>query len=358
MNRKTNRVLLMVIVVLSLMISACQAQATTTEVSAPEDETEVEEVSETEGAEETGEISETEEDQIKITFLGESSSTDIIWSYRVERMAEVAEKLNVDFTFRFAEGDYARHAQMIEEETARGVDAIIGPWWDESQYNEEISNAVQEGVFVYGILGIAPRNTLPSEIVEQLGWADFDWYEWGREAGRASLDNEIIPDGGNIVWPAEVPSGTYITDAVEGFEDIYEENGKSVNIEVIEATADSTTAVSRISSYLISNPDIDALVTSGAIAINAANVAYKDLDKEPGEIPLIGQVVSPACAKGIEGGYMPLGVNLELTDSSYYALIDAWAVVELNVAPPKRTTGFTIITTENLETDVPSALQE
>ena len=358
MNNKKNRVLLIVVIVLSLLISACQAQTTATEDSTPGDENKVGEVSESEDAEGAEESSEAEEDQIKIVFLGESSSTDIIWSYRVEKMAEVAEELNVDFTYRFAEGDYAKHAQMIEEETTRGVDAIIGPWWDETQYNEEITDAVQEGVFVYGILGIAPRNTLPSEIVEQLGWADFDWYEWGREAGRASLDKEIIPDGGNIVWPAEVPSGTYITDAVEGFEDMYEENGKSVNVEVIEATADSTTAVSRISSYLIANPDIDALVTSGAIAINAANVAYKDLDKEPGEIPLIGQVVSPACAKGIEGGYMPLGVNLELTDSSYYALIDAWAVAELNVAPPKRATGFTIITAENLESDVPSALQE
>ena len=81
--------------------------------------------------------------------------------------------------------------------------------------------------------------------------------------------------------------------------------------------------MSRISSYLIANADVDALITSGAIAINASNIAVVDMDLTPGDIPLIGQVVSPASVQGIVTGYMPVGVNLELTDSSYYALLES-----------------------------------
>lgn len=125
-----------------------------------------------------------EPDPIKLVFLGESSSKDPVWSYRVERMIQTAKTLpNVEFRFRFAEGDYDQHVKMIEEEVDAGVDAIIGPWWDPIIYNEAITKAVKKGVFVYGLLGIGPRENLPTEIVEKLGWAQTNWMEFGRSAG-------------------------------------------------------------------------------------------------------------------------------------------------------------------------------
>jgi len=296
-----------------------------------------------------------QDDPFTVVFLGESSSTDIIWSYRVERLQEAADAVGANFTFRFAEGDYARHAEMIEEEVARGVDAIIGPWWDQTIYNEAFTNAVQNGVLIYGLLGIEPRYTLPEDIVSQLAWAETSWEEFGRKAAEVALD--YVPDGSKVFWPAEAPSGTYITDAVQGFKDYYAEQGRAVEIEVVEVGFDTTTAISRISSYLIANADVDALITSGAIAINASNIAVVDMDLTPGDIPLIGQVVSPASVQGIVTGHMPVGVNLELTDSSYYALLESLAVVKLGAKPPQGVVGFDIVTQENVATVVPQALQ-
>lgn len=294
-------------------------------------------------------------DPFTVVFLGESSSTDIIWSYRVERLQEAADAVGADFSFRFAEGDYARHAEMIDEEVARGVDAIIGPWWDQTIYNDAFTNAVENGVLIYGLLGIEPRYTLPEEIVSQLAWAETSWEEFGRKAAEVALDH--VPDGSKVFWPAEAPSGTYITDAVQGFTDYYTEQGRTVEIEVVEVGFDTTTAVARISSYLIANTDVDALITSGAIAINAANIAVVDMGLPPGDLPLIGQVVSPASVQGILSGHMPVGVNLELTDSSYYALLESLAVTQLGARPPQGVVGFDIVTKENVATVVPQALQ-
>ena len=138
----------------------------------------------------------------------------ILSVYRVERLQEAADAVGANFTFRFAEGDYARHAEMIEEEVARGVDAIIGPWWDQTIYNEAFTNAVQNGVLIYGLLGIEPRYTLPEDIVSQLAWAETSWEEFGRKAAEVALDmSQMVARSSG----RRAPSGTYITTAVQGF---------------------------------------------------------------------------------------------------------------------------------------------
>src|SRR5271170_2506120 len=88
------------------------------------------------------------EHSFKVVFLGESSSKDDVWLYRIECMRKAAKDVDIEFSFHFAEGDYVRHAQMIEDEVASGAHAIIGPWWDATLYNDAITNAVKRGVFV------------------------------------------------------------------------------------------------------------------------------------------------------------------------------------------------------------------
>src|ERR1700733_14450617 len=88
-------------------------------------------------------------DPLKIVFLGESSSQDDVWLYRVECMRKAANEIGADFRVDFAEGDYQRHAQLIEEAVAQGAEAIISPLWDGILYKEAITRAIQQGVFVH-----------------------------------------------------------------------------------------------------------------------------------------------------------------------------------------------------------------
>lgn len=297
-----------------------------------------------------------EEGKMKVVFLGESASTDIVWDYRAQMMKKAADELGIDFSYRFANGDYAAHTKMVDEEVIAGANAIIAPFWDESIYSDVIANAVEKGVIIYGILGMGPKATLSDEIVSKLGWAEFDWYAWGSAAGKEAIN--VLPSNPKILWPAEVPSGTYITDAVRGFEDAFNGDGREASIEVIEATADPTTAISRISAYLLANQDVNAVITSGAISIDAANVAYRDLGWEPGKVALVGQVTSPSCVEGIKEGYMPFGVNLELTDSSYFAILNVWAMHTLGAEPIQTDVAASVITIDNIVEKVPAALQE
>lgn len=288
-----------------------------------------------------------ESQPIKIVFLGESSAKDPVWAYRAKRMEQTAKGLpNVEFKYRFAEGNYKYHSQMIEEEVNAGANAIIGPWWDPIIYNDAITNAVKNGVFVYGLLGIGPKHSLPPEILNKMGGIETNWEEYGERLAKISLSS--VQQGGKILWPAEIATSPYITDAIVGFKKVYLAKGISINVEVQEVGFDSFLAVKKIKSYLNENPDIKVIVTSGAIAIDAANKAVKEMHKKPGDILLIGQVISPKTIQGIKEGYMPAGVNLELTKSSDLAVIEAFHVVKEDSAPTRRTIDFIEITKTNV----------
>lgn len=293
------------------------------------------------------------EEPIMIAFIGESSSTDVIWSYRADRMREEAEELGAEFVDRYAEGDYALQAQMIDEEVARGVDAIIAPFFDPTVANDAILNALEQGVAVYALLG-APD--LPEADMAKIAVALTDWGDVGAEL--ASVAADYVDDGDTVVWPAEAPDGTYITDAVAAFKEEMAGEGKTVTVDVIDATGDPTTASSNILSYLVANPEVSALATSGAIAIGAANTAMTQGNLDAGRPPLFGQVVNPSSSNGILTDYMPAGVNLELTESSYEAVRSVVDMVKTREVPAPVNVPLIVVTKDNLEEVVPEALRD
>ncbi|MDR1187759.1 MAG: substrate-binding domain-containing protein [Bifidobacteriaceae bacterium] len=289
---------------------------------------------------------------VRIAFIGESSSTDVIWSYRAARMREEAQRNGAEFVDRYAEGDYAAQARMIEEEVARGANAIIAPFFDPTAANDAIKAAVDKGVAVYALLGVPD---LEADYLAKIGQAPTDWADVGGKLAEVSL--EAVPEGGVIVWPAEAPDGTYITDAVARYESVAADLGVDVTVEVIDVGSDPTSAASTILSYLTSHPDTAALATSGAIAIGAANTAMSQGGLQPGDPPLFGQVVSPASTNGLMEGFMPAGVNLELTESSYFAVQAVVAMVREGAQPSIKPVPLVVVTTDNVEETVPEELR-
>jgi ABC-type sugar transport system substrate-binding protein len=293
---------------------------------------------------------------LKVHFLGESSSQDDVWLYRVECMRKAANEIGADFHMCFAEGDYHRHAQLIEEAVAQGAEAIISPLWDGIPYKEAITRAVQQGVFIYGMLGMEPMHLLSEDVSASFGYVNADWKVFGRQLAIIAMD--WVQEGDQILWPAEITQSSYTLDAIDGFRDYFSEQAISVSVEIIEVGFEAEAASSTIKKHLENNTKVTTIATSGAIAIKAANRAVKELGLAPGEIALIGQVVCPEAVQGLKEGYMPSGVNLELSDSSYYAILDAFAVVKLGVAPSHRSVELVKVTKTNLEAVVPKAIVE
>jgi simple sugar transport system substrate-binding protein len=293
-------------------------------------------------------------DPVKIVFVGDSSSSDPVWSFRVQALQDAAKAAGADFSFQFAAGDFAKQAQLMDQAVVAGAKAIIAPMWDEHIFVDPVTNAANAGVAVYGLMGMGPKNNLSADVQAKVGWDDIDLVQWGQKIGEVSLP--FVPDGGKVMWPAEVPSATYITEAIKGFQQYFTEHGKKVTIDVVETTNDSTTATSRVAAYLTSHPDTSAVITSGAIAADAAAVAEQQMGIAPGKVPVIGQVVSPNAAAAIKSGIMAVGLNIDDVGAMKQSIADAVAMAG-GAAAPHRSVDYLVITKDNLEQTVPPGMR-
>ena len=291
-------------------------------------------------------------DPVSIAFIGESSSSDAIWSFAVENMRDEAAALGADFVDRFAEGDFAEQSRFIDQEVARGVDAIIAPFFDPQATNDAVRRALAEGVAVYALLGVPGLE--PDEL-EQIGINEASWQEYGRVLADLTLPQ--VEDGAQILWPAEVPGATYITGAVEGFEEAAAEAGMAVEITVLDASSDPTTSASRQLAYLVANPETDAVVTTGSIAIGAATTAMRQGDLEPGSLALAGFVTNEQGYRGIKDGYMEQGIWPDLDKDSRQAVLDVVAMVTEDADPPNRAQQWVIVDAMNVDEVVPEAIR-
>ena len=291
------------------------------------------------------------DESVSIVFIGESSSTDAIWSYAVAEMRDEAESLGAEFVDRFAEGDFQRQAEMIDEEVARGVDAVLAPFFDPQAANEAVRRALAEGIAVYGLLAVPG---LEADEVAQLGSVLASWNQYGRVLAEITLPQ--IEDGDTILWPAEDPAGTYITGAVVGFEEYAAEQGVSVTVDVLDASSDPSTSASRQLAYLTANPDTGAVVTTGSIAIGAATTAMRQGNLEPGSPPLAGFVTNAQAFQGVKDGYIEKGIWPALDEVARQAIRDVVAMVRDGAPPANRTQPWVIVDQSNVDEVVPEGL--
>ena len=290
-------------------------------------------------------------EQLRITFIGESSSTDPIWSFAVQDMRAEAESLGVDFVDRFAEGDFTRQAEMLQEEIARGVDGIIAPFFDPQTTNRAVQDALETGVKIYGLLGLP---TLDEAAMNRIGGVAASWDTYGRILAEVTLPQ--VSDGAKILWPAEDPAGTYITEAVQGFEAYAAEQGIEVAVVVLDVTSDSSAASARQLAYLSANPDTDAIVTTGSIAIGAAVTAMRQGDLEPGNPPLAGFVTNAPAFRSVKDGYITQGIWPALDTAAGQAVRDVVAMIRDAGDPPKRVQSWEIVNQDNVDRVVPESL--
>jgi ABC-type sugar transport system substrate-binding protein len=289
---------------------------------------------------------------ISIAFIGDSAASDAIWSYAVSVMREEAQQQGIDFVDRYAEGDFSLQAQYIEEEVARGVDAIIAPFYDPEATNDAIISALDAGVEVYAVLGVPD---LPKDVLAEIGIAQTRWESYGEALGKIALPK--LKDGDTVLWPAEQPGASYITGAVDGFEVAADAAGVDVTVSVLDASNDSTTSAQRQLAYLLANPDVGAIVTSGSIAIAAAFTAMTQGGLPAGQPPLAGFITSPQAAKALEQGYITAGVWTDFEGISRQAVKDLVAMVTKNAPAPHHEAPVITITSDNIDKYIPESLR-
>ena len=86
--------------------------------------------------------------------------------------------------------------------------------------------------------------------------------------------------------------------------------GISYNAEdILETSMDLPKNLDMIKSYLISHPDVDALVCLGSVSTPAGAMALQELEYKPGDVQWTGFDLSPQAEEGIRAGYGAINVD-------------------------------------------------
>ncbi|MDH5442990.1 MAG: substrate-binding domain-containing protein [Hadesarchaea archaeon] len=295
-------------------------------------------------------------DTIKVAFVCHGNPADACWIAYHNGAEALAERLrNVEVVYRYSVEDIVLQVDMVREEIARGVDAIVISIADANALDDPIQEARDAGIVVIaydcddpeGAVGNARQAFITSSVT-----GGGLCYDTGYLRGLLVGDYGV-PAGGNIFFPNEGPGATWSEDCKRGFLDGLAEKGYTKDVDFslheIEATYSVETAQELITAYLVAHPETDILVPCGGCTSIASVLAEEALGMAPGELPIWSWPHGDADARGIETGLVIAGVTDSHSSVGAIALYEAVMAVQFNFGPVDVTMPLVVVDETNID---------
>lgn len=295
-------------------------------------------------------------DTIKVAFVCHGNPADACWVAYHNGAEALAERLrNVEVVYRYSVEDIVLQVDMVREEIARGVDAIIVSIAAADALDEPVQEARDAGIVVIaydcddpeGAAGNARQAFITSSVT-----GGGLCYDTGYLRGLLVGDYGV-PAGGDIFFPNEGPGATWSEACKQGFLDGLAEKGYTKDVDYslheIEATYTVETAQELITAYLVAHPETDILVPCGGCTSIASVLAEEALEMEPGELPIFSWPHGEVDARGIESGLVIAGVTDSHSSVGAIALYEAVMAVQFGFGPVDVTMPLVVVDETNID---------
>ena len=298
-------------------------------------------------------------DPIKVAFVCHGSPQDACWIAYHNGAEALKERLrNVEVVYRYSVEDIALQVDMVGEEIARGVDALVVSIADATALDEPIQEARDAGIVVIaydcddpeGADGNARQAFVTSSVTG--GGLCYDTgYLRGLLVGDYLSTHGLT--GVDIFRPNEGPGATWSEAEKQGFRAGTAEKGYVTGVDYfeheIEAGYDVAIAEERIRAYLVAHPETDLLVPVGGCTSIASVLAEEALGMEPGDLPIWSWPHGEVDARGIESGLVLAGVTDSHSSVGAIALYEAVMAVQFNVGPVDVTLPLVVVDETNID---------
>jgi simple sugar transport system substrate-binding protein len=285
-NTKRIGWLLCTLIVLSLLITACQPAAQ--EAAAPSDGEQLC----------TG---------VKIVFFPGGPPGGPFATVVYNGAVAAAKDLDADVEYLWSEWNPEKMVSQFKEAVATNPDgiAIMGHPGDDA-FETAVDEARAKGIIV------TSQNTTLPRLEERykadgFGYVGQELYESGYMLGKEALKRSGLGSGDRaMVWGLlSAPTRGLRT---KGVIDALEEAGLTVDyIEIDKATdADATAGTPVFTGYVSSNPDVKLVCTDHGALTATTETYLKAAGKGPDDIYAIGFDLSPATLEAIRGGWTDL----------------------------------------------------
>lgn len=258
---------------------------------------------------------------------------------------QAARELNVELIWQGAQNwDFAQQTVIVESLLARRVDALLISPTDPEAMIPPLRRAAQQNVLV--ITTDTDIND-PNRQIRPLNIAS-DNYQGGQMAGEALA--EAIGGRGDVALMGAMVGVTTNEQRYSGFRDAL---ARFPDIRIVAtqySEEDQARAAQQMQSVLLANPNLAGAFAVDTPTAHGAAVGLRNAGKA-GQVVLVGFDAQPLEIEDLRGGITTMLVAQAPYDMGYLAVQNAVQILQGQggQVPEKITTGFYIITRENVD---------
>lgn len=273
---------------------------------------------------------------VKVTFIQHCCSGATFFQPMQFGAEEAAKLFQVDLTYVNADGDAARHANLIETAIADKADAVAPTITVPDALDTAVQKARDAGLVV-----IAQNIDDPdgAEGNARQAFIGQDFIASGNIIGTRMIEEHGLKAGDHCLLPVEFPELTYAIERAQGVQSALEPAG--ITSEVIGTGTVDGEALTIVSQAILANPKITCIVGLGTTPTTVA-VAAADEAGRPG-IPNGGFDTNPKIMENIMAGKTTATMDQQPFWQGFLPVMFAAYAVRYGLTPPDIDTGNNLI---------------
>ncbi|NQT67697.1 MAG: substrate-binding domain-containing protein [Actinobacteria bacterium] len=316
----------------------CKEEAVEEVAEAPAEEAPAEEAPAEEAPAEEAPV-----EELTFTFIDHGDPADPFHAKIIKGWNEAGEKLGVTTNEQFAYDEFAKTIDYTDAAIAAEVDGIFVFSVDAEGLQPSVQKAVDQGIEV-----VLMSSRDPVLGPEQVPFIGFDLEEQGYVLGKylaKQLEDSGVAD---IGFFAEF-NAPYSQMRRAGILRALDDAGiEYVAADIYEVGVDLGVAIDKTKSYMIANPDTDALLGMGSLTTPACAMVLEELGYEPGEVKWAGFDLAPETIDAIEAGYGASNVD-EVFNYGFYACMALYLRAKYDFVIGDLPVATTMVDSTNIE---------
>jgi simple sugar transport system substrate-binding protein len=278
---------------------------------------------------------------VKITFIQHCCAGNVFFQPMQFGAEEAARLFNVDLTYVNADGDAARHANLIETAIASGQDAVLPTITVPDALDAAVKKAVDAGLVVIAQNIDDPDG--PDGNARQ-SFVGQNFITSGNILGERMIAEHGLKAGDHCLLPVEFPELTYAVERAQGVQSALEPAG--ITSEVLGTGTVEAEALSIVSQALLANPKITCIIGLGTTPTMVTPQAIQEAGRS--NIPSGGFDTNPKIMENIMNGVTTATMDQQPFWQGFLPVMFAAYQVRYGLTPPAELdTGNNLIDKEN-----------
>lgn len=270
---------------------------------------------------------------------------DAFWAQILQGGEDAAALGNLNFTHQTAEGDSAQMVNLVQTAIATSPAIIFMPFNEGEAWVDVACQAKDAGIPVIAFNVPAPASA--GDCVA--GFVGQDFYEVGTIIGQALLDSGIVGAGDKVLITAEEPDQPYALQRGGGVYDVLSAAGIGVleQPQWLRTSGDDAAALDALTSWLVANPDVKAIVPVGGTPHRNLPAALDAAGNTTAKV--IGFDTAPQIVQGLKDGVILATADQQGYIQGFQAVMQGVLHLDFGFSPANINSGGNgLITADNV----------